>query len=314
MPFHAGFLWWWPEAGPWLGRWWGLALGKSMLEELPHRRPRGAVSGAEPRSRGWRVPRVVSVVLVAIAVAAFWCGAVIMARVVVPLLRLTHRNPLEHRRVCQRVVSACFRAFLGGLDRLALFRVWVEQAPAAGPCVLVANHPTLLDVVAILAHVENTCCVVKAPLMNSALVGPLLTACGHIPVAGGDAFGGMRVLEEASQRLREGQRVLIFPEGTRSPPHDVRPFRRGAFELARRTGVPLVPVFMRCDPPALGKEGTIRRFPKERPVLRLRFLPPLETVESSRRVCRDVMEDFRHRIRQPAPQPPIGATEHVAAT
>lgn len=295
-------------------QWWGLALGKSMLEELPHRRPRGSVSEAEPQPRGWRVPRVVSVVVVAIAVAGFWCGAVVMARVVVPLIRLTHRDPSEHRRVCQRVVSACFRIFLGGLDRLGVFRVRAEEAPVAGPCVLVANHPTLLDVVAILAHVENACCVVKAPLMNNPLVGPLLTACGHISVAGGDAFGGMRVLEEASERLREGQRVLIFPEGTRSPPRDVRPFHRGAFELARRTGFPLVPVFMRCDPPALGKEGTIRRFPKKRPVLRLRFLPPLEPVDSSRRVCRDVMEDFRHRIRQPAPPPHHGAADHVTAT
>jgi 1-acyl-sn-glycerol-3-phosphate acyltransferase len=165
----------------------------------------------------------------------------------------------------------------------------------------VANHPTLLDVVAIIAHVDDVCCVVKRPLMANPLVGPLLRACGHITVDGEDMMDGARVVDAAAQRLAEGQRVLIFPEGTRSPPGAVRSFRRGAFELARRAGVPVVPAFLRCDPPALGKEGTVRNYPKARPVLRVRVLPPMGQISSSREACQDVMTAFEHRIRQPAP-------------
>jgi 1-acyl-sn-glycerol-3-phosphate acyltransferase len=284
-----------------------------MLEELPHHGPGGGAPGTAGLARGaWRVPRHVSMAGVALAILLFWGGAAVMAWLVVPLLRLTHRDPLAHRRVCQRVVSMCFRLFLGGLHRLGLFSARAEDPTSLPkPCVMVANHPTLLDVVAILAHVDDVSCAVKRSLTDNVCVGPLLRACGHFGVEGGDTIEGARVLGEAARRLAEGQRVLIFPEGTRSPPAGLLPFRRGAFEVARRAGVPLVPVFLRCDPPALGKVGAIRNYPKARPVLQVRFLETVESIDSSRRARRDVMDAMHHRIRQPAPADHV---EHATAS
>jgi 1-acyl-sn-glycerol-3-phosphate acyltransferase len=274
-----------------------------MLEELPQHRPgvAGAPEVVKPQAHGWRAPRSVSMAGVAFAILCFWLGAAALAWLVVPAVHLVHRDPLARRRACQRLVSASFRWFLGVLHHTRLFSAQAEPSrDLPRPCVMVANHPTLLDVVTVLGHVDDVSCVVKGSLARSPFVGPLLRACGHIGAEGeGDLADGARILEAAAARLAEGQRVLIFPEGTRSPRGSIRPFRRGAFELARRTGVPVVPVFLRCDPPALGKEGTVRLYPKALPVLQLRFLAPMASFESSRKACRDVMDEMRHRLQQP---------------
>jgi 1-acyl-sn-glycerol-3-phosphate acyltransferase len=243
--------------------------------------------------------------LVASAFFFFWAGAVLLAWTLCPVLAITHRDETARWRTCQRIVKRAFWLFHAYMRALTLVEIRVvggETTRPPGPCVMVANHPTLVDVTAILASNENLVCVVKLSLINNVFVGRLLRSSGHINGGRGEAMDGAIIMQEAQRRLDAGLAVLIFPEGTRSPPGGMHPFRRGAFELARRAGVPLWPLFLTCNPPALSKGVPVWKHPAK--VARLRIHPTGVIAASldSRTACGKVEAQFRERLKG-APTP-----------
>ena len=63
----------------------------------------------------------------------------------------------------------------------------------------------------------------------------------------------MKSLEDAVDKIKSGTSVVIFPEGTRSESNELLPFKRGAFMLAAKSGVPVVPVAI------TGTKGILKR-------------------------------------------------------
>lgn len=239
--------------------------------------------------------------LIASAFFFFWGGAFLFAWVVFPVLRLTSRSRESERKTCQRLQQRAFRLFHGYMQVLGLIRVTVDSADPErrGPAVLVANHPTLIDTTAILASYGDVRCVVKSSLINNPFVGPMIRACGHIDAGDGDGLGGAAALDLAVGCLRDGGTLLIFPEGTRSPPGGMGTFRRGAFEIASRAGVALVPLFLTCDPPALTKGLPFWAQPDRLIHLAVRELPaisPVDEMGGSKALRKRVEEAYRSRL------------------
>lgn len=232
--------------------------------------------------------------LVASAFFFFWLGGVVLAWVVCPVLVLAEPDRLRRRRICQRIVKRAFRIFHAYMEALKLVEMRVvgaDRERPPGAFVMVSNHPTLVDATAILASYDDVCCVIKSSLIRNVFVGRLLRFCGHIDGGDGDAMSGAATLQEALLRLEEGQGVLIFPEGSRSPRRGMHSFRRGAFELASRANVPLWPMFISCDPPALARGVPIWKHPETSALQRLTpqpFVQPGSAAMSSRAFCRGV--------------------------
>jgi 1-acyl-sn-glycerol-3-phosphate acyltransferase len=148
------------------------------------------------------------------------------------------------------------------------------------PSIVIANHPTLIDITALMVAVGPACIVAKKALFSHPLVGPLLRACGHIAV-GSPGEGMASAVDQAEARLRAGHLVILFPEGTRSPVGGLGRFRLGAFELARRTGVPILPVRITAEPPALWKGLAWYAIPRQTVNFRLQPLPPVSVDPSA---------------------------------
>jgi 1-acyl-sn-glycerol-3-phosphate acyltransferase len=129
---------------------------------------------------------------------------------------------------------------LHGLD------VRVDGRLPRSPSVLVANHLSYLDPVVILAEVAAAA-IAKREVADWPILGDTLDDLGILFVERGSAASGARVLLRAKRLLDASVSVLVFPEGTTTYGHDVLPFRRGAFGLARRLGVPVVPIGLRYD-------------------------------------------------------------------
>lgn len=181
---------------------------------------------------------------------------------------------LERRKRCQRALGGTFRFFHAYMNLVGL----IKYAPVlslperSAPRILIANHPSLVDVTAILAAYPEACCLVKAPIYDSPLFYLVMKFCGHIRVSRNETAAGTNALSEATGRLDEGSDVLLFPEGTRSKGAEVGDFRAGAFALAVHAGASLAPVAIFCSRPVLKRGTPWYLIPTEAVTLKLRSL------------------------------------------
>ena len=128
---------------------------------------------------------------------------------------------------------------LGG----AGIRVDARGPAASGPAVYVANHQSMLDIpVLTLAIGAPFVFVARAGLGRLPIVGAVLRHSRCVLVDRSAPAGAEAALDQAADRLAAGEAVLFFPEGTRSYDAGLGPFFPGAFRLAERAGVPVVPV------------------------------------------------------------------------
>ncbi len=232
----------------------------------------------------------------------FGVGSVLLSWVILPLRRMGAADDAERVRRTHAVVAAGYDQFhaLMRWFRLLHFEPRKVNIPLPdGPCVIVANHPTLVDVTALSTVCRSHCTVVKSSLFRTFVVGPLLRYSWHIDAGEGDSMSGAAVIQGALERLAAGFNVMIFPEGTRSPPGSLRRFRRGAFEIACRAGVPVVPVFITCDPPTLMKGVPWYALPKRLARMEMEpmeVLRPEDFDKDAKRLAHHLQTIYRARI------------------
>jgi 1-acyl-sn-glycerol-3-phosphate acyltransferase len=196
-------------------------------------------------SRWWRIAGTGA------SFALFGAAGVALGIFVFPIVKRTAGDARGGEFRVQRLVHRTFRLFIRFMAALGLVRVSVRgEEVLADPRarLLVANHPTLLDVVMLGALLPQLDCVVKKQAWSNPFMRGVVRSAGYVPNDLGD-----RVLDACAERLRQGRRLLLFPEGTRSPKGGLGPFRRGAAHVALRCRVPLTPVSIRCDPPSLAR-------------------------------------------------------------
>jgi len=188
---------------------------------------------------------------------------------------LWRRDPLARSRRLQALTVRAYRVLHAWLSFTDIARFDPRRPLAglpSGPCVVIANHPTLMDITAISAAIGGGCTIVKQALYRRRLLRGLLADAGHIQGPAGDLVSIGPIVDEGVARLRQGFRVIVFPEGTRSPAGGLHPFGRTAFEIACRAGVPLVSLTVTCEPVYLSKEVPLLRPPHPTPALGLDVL------------------------------------------
>ncbi len=138
-----------------------------------------------------------------------------------------------------------------------LWRVRIHGAEhlPKGPCVLVANHQSAMDVVACLGLPCSFKFVSKASLRSVPIVGQSMRLARYVFVERGDMRSTRNMVEQCRQWLQRGISLLVFPEGTYSGGKKVLPFKRGAFALAIAEQVPVVPVVLRGTTDVLFEDG-----------------------------------------------------------
>lgn len=259
-----------------------------------------------------RLLRFLQISLVGFSFLYFWTGGTLTSWLYVPWVQWREDDPIRVRERVQRVIRAAFRQFCGLLRGLHLIDIDPRRHAYGTPetgYVLVANHPTLIDVIALIATYDRLCCVVKSSMYNGWMVGRMLRAAGYIDGGGSDGkVKASDVLADALVRLDEGYGVLIFPEGTRSPPNQMHPFTRSPFEMAARSHAPLVPVFIHCSPPALMKGVPWYRFPNAFVDYQLQALAPV-TIGQGRTNVRSAMKQVRDLLLSQVRQEPAEAAQ-----
>lgn len=203
----------------------------------------------------------------------------------------------------ERVMGWWGRAFvrLGGWA----FRVeGMENLPSCG-AVLVANHQSIVDIPMLLsAFPRPVRFLAKRELGEIPLFGKAMAAAGNLFIDREDPRDAVRMLRDVGARLRDGQLVVVFPEGTRSMGGSIGEFRPGAFYLAQKSGAPVVPVYIDGGYRAIPK-GSIRVRPAE---LLVRVLPSLSPGEGAGGSKEQIAAAVRGRILQESARTAVAAT------
>lgn len=186
-----------------------------------------------------------------ICFGGFAIGGGLLSLVALPLLRLLPGTRRQHHLRARRLIGAMFGVMIRTLCVTGTMRLelsGIERLRQNNGALIIANHPTLIDVVILLWLYPQANCVVKAALWANPFYWGVVRAAGYVDNASPESL-----IEDCAGRLTEGESLLIFPEGTRTLPGAPLDFMRGASYVALKCRRPLLPVIITCEPATLTK-------------------------------------------------------------
>ncbi|MDD2197049.1 MAG: lysophospholipid acyltransferase family protein [Bacteroidales bacterium] len=142
--------------------------------------------------------------------------------------------------------------------------------------IIISNHQSAFDIALLYRLWMHFKWVAKRELFRVPIIGWNLWLNKHILIDRASVSGARKMIVEAQKNLNMGNSVLIFPEGTRSTDGTIKRFKEGAFMLAKKMNVPILPVII---------EGSINVFPKKGYVLKgsqtftMKVLKPIQPSE-----------------------------------
>jgi 1-acyl-sn-glycerol-3-phosphate acyltransferase len=162
-------------------------------------------------------------------------------------------------RIGRAGIAFGYRIFWAAARASGLLRMDAQALRALADergLVIVANHPSLLDALMLVAQLPRSFCVMKASLMHNPLLGPGALLARYIR---NDCARTM--VRQAVDDLRAGGQLVMFPEGTRTTGALLNPFQGGFALIARRANAPVQTVFIDTTSPYLGKGWPIWKLP-----------------------------------------------------
>lgn len=204
----------------------------------------------------------------------FGIGGILLSLTAFPLQRVFIRDQLKRKRQARHTVHQAFKGFIKIMQWVGIFNfdfsAAAELKKARGQ-IIIANHPSLIDVVALIAMTPYANCVVKAQLFRNPFMRGVLKSTGYISNSEPD-----KLLDECAETLQQGNNVIVFPEGTRSVPGTALKFQRGAANIALRAKQGYLALHIQCQPSTLTKSESWYQVPKQKPTLRIQYLQHIE--------------------------------------
>jgi 1-acyl-sn-glycerol-3-phosphate acyltransferase len=184
------------------------------------------------------------------------------------------------------------RGILGtsGVRVLAHFDPGIDPK---GRYVFLSNHQSLMDIPVLLTSCPGRVrLVAKRSLFQIPIFGWAMTAAGFISVDRKDKSSARETFAAATEKLKHGISILLFPEGTRGKGQVLLPFQRGGFLLALRSGLPIVPVGIRGSRDVRGTENLVIH----PGTVEVRYGAPLDPAAYGLRKKRELTAEVRQRI------------------
>lgn len=126
------------------------------------------------------------------------------------------------------------------------------------PCIYMTNHQSYFDIFALLVYIRvHFKFVMKQELMRIPLFGFAMRKAGYIGIERDDPKKAIQSMNKAAERIKGGASLVVFPEGTRGIGGELKPFKRGGFALALKTGCDIVPVAI-CNSYRIVPKGSLK--------------------------------------------------------
>jgi len=233
----------------------------------------------------------------------FGFGGLFLSVLVFPLQCLFIPNLDKRKVTARKTVHYSFKFFVSMMQFFGVFdfntKKIIETKDIQGQLIL-ANHPSLIDVVVLISIIPNADCVVKAHLFKNPFIRGVVKNTGYISNA--DPEG---LLADCKNSLEAGNNLIIFPEGTRTKPGEKITFQRGAANIALRCQANITAILIKVVPSTLTKSTPWYRIPSEKAqftaklVYNIPDLPEYDKSQTSkyvRQYSRDLENYFKEEL------------------
>ncbi|KAL3629601.1 branched-chain-amino-acid transaminase bat2 [Castilleja foliolosa] len=197
----------------------------------------GSAGASYPLSEIWLNSKVRGICFYAVTVFA-------AAILFVPML-LEHPFVLmydRYRRKAHYLIAKAW-AFLSVAPFIKIEYEGLENLPSVDtPAMFVSNHQSFLDIYALMTLGRSFKFISKTSVFLYPIVGWAMFLLGVIPLKRMDSRSQLDCLKQCISLIKKGASVFFFPEGTRSKDGKLGPFKKGAFSVAAKTGVPVIPI------------------------------------------------------------------------
>jgi 1-acyl-sn-glycerol-3-phosphate acyltransferase len=198
-----------------------------------------------------------------IAFFIFGVGGVFLTLSVFPVIALAISDEQKRREKVQGLIHSSFRLFVRGLLAFGLIDLNISGRERLLRCqgqLIVCNHPTLLDVVLLIALMPKVQCIIKHQLWDHWFLGGVVRAAGYIR---NDGDAG-KLIANCSSILGLGENIIFFPEGTRTVPGKSLKLKRGFAHIAMFSECNIQLIVITCRPTTLIKGDKWYEIPKEK--------------------------------------------------
>ncbi|PQJ88713.1 lysophospholipid acyltransferase family protein [Aliivibrio sifiae] len=239
-----------------------------------------------------RIDKYWRIVATGLCFSLFGIGALCLTFIIFPTLTFTAKNAQQREMRVQLIIQRSFLLFCKTMHYSRAIRYQFDGAELLKndkSCLIIANHPSLIDYVLIASQLPQCDCIVKAALWHNPFIRGIVRAAGYIPNREPEAF-----LEECSDKLNSGNVLLVFPEGTRTTSGIKSKLQRGAAQIAVRSESDLRIIHVTVTPSFLTKEAKWYQVPDVRPFFHVQvkdkvaIAPYIEDADSSSSAARNV--------------------------
>ena len=179
----------------------------------------------------------------------FGIGGLVLGLFFIPLIWVYRSNPALLGIKLRARISGLFRLFVNYMAVVGILEYHLHHPERLhGAQLVVANHPTLLDVVFLVSFMPNAVCVLKESLFHHPCIGFVVRNARYISNKDPQSS-----IDDCVAALEHGESVIIFPEGTRSTPGQSARLHRGAAYVSMQAQVPMSPIHISCVPSSLTK-------------------------------------------------------------
>jgi 1-acyl-sn-glycerol-3-phosphate acyltransferase len=245
---------------------------------------------------------------------AFWGFIVVSSALLFPfaLVLWAVTAPFDRRLVAQHRFTCFWASLYTWLN--PLWRVRVEGREHIRPgrtYVMIANHQSFLDILVLFRLFRHFKWVSKVEMFRIPCIGWNMALNRYVRLRRGSPESIARMMTACEKHLAEGSSVMIFPEGTRSADGRLKAFKHGAFTLAQRARVPLLPIVVEGTAHALPKHGFVLR---GHHAIRVRVLEEVRVESVVDRPVEGLIADVRARFAAELGEPADAAPAPAALT
>lgn len=240
----------------------------------------------------------------------YWSMVMVMAFTMFPIAALIWlvTFPFDRRRAVLHQFTCFWAAFYTWWSPTWSVRFAGRENIKRGETyIVVANHQSTVDIFAVHRLFWHFKWVAKEAMFKVPLIGWNMRLNRYIPIRRGDRNSVVEMFARCREALAQRSSVIIFPEGTRSEDGNLLPFKPGAFELARETGMPILPMVI---------QGTLRALPPfgfkiSRAPIRVNVLPAWSAERIQELSTEELTEQIRDEMAAYLVEHPWSVPDHA---